>query len=157
MKKILTVLFLSFICTYTLQAADIEKEQLEGMIVKPSSNSVSQTIDRLEQIVKSKGVTVFLKLDHAQGAKKAGNDLRPTQLLIFGNPKLGSPLMMSKQTIAIDLPLKAIAWEDAEGKVWLAYNDPAYLAGRHHLNDRAPVIAKMTKVLNKFSNFAIGK
>ncbi len=153
MKKIIIVLLLGLALTSQLYAADSK----DGMIVKASANSVSVTMDRLEQVIKKKGVTVFLRLDHAKGAKKVGNDLRPTQLLVFGSPKLGSPLMISNQTIGIDLPLKAVVWEDADGKVWLAYNDPAYLSNRHNIKDRAPVFAKMTKVLNKFTNFAVGK
>ena len=156
MKNILLVLLLCFAYTQTLYATD-EKNNIDGMIIKSSMNSVSKTIDRLEEVLKSKGITIFLRLDHAAGAQKAGNQLRPTQLLIFGNPKLGSPLMMSNQTIGIDLPLKAVAWEDADGKVWLGYNTPEFLSKRHHIADREAVITKMTNVLDKFSNFAISK
>lgn len=155
MKKIILVLLICF--GYTQIVVANEKITIDGMIVKSSMNSVSQTIDRLEQVLKSKGITVFLRVDHADGAKKIGKTLRPTQLLIFGNPKLGSPLMMSNQSIAIDLPLKAIAWEDAAGKVWLGYNTPVSLSKRHHIDDREAVIAKMTKVLDKFSSFATSK
>ena len=153
MKKLLILLFLALTLTTQIHAAD----KMEDMIVKLSANSVNETMNRLEKVVKSKGVTVFLRLDHAEGAKKVGNDLRPTQLLVFGSPKLGSPLMVSNQKIGIDLPLKAVVWEDSDGKVWLAYNNPAYLSKRHNIKDRKPVFAKMTKVLNKFTNFATGK
>ena len=156
MKKLILVLLLCFTSTNILYAEDTQNN-INGMIVKSSMNSVSKTIDRLEEVLKSKGITIFLRLDHAAGAQKVGNQLRPTQLLIFGNPKLGSPLMMSKQSIGIDLPLKAVAWEDAEGKVWLGYNTPDFLSKRHHINDRQKVVNKMTKVLDKFSQFATSK
>jgi len=156
MKKLILVLLLCFAYTNTLYAEDT-KNNINGMIIKSSMNSVTKTIDRLEEVLKSKGITIFLRLDHAAGAQKVGNQLRPTQLLIFGNPKLGSPLMMSKQSIGIDLPLKAVAWEDAEGKVWLGYNTPDFLSKRHHINDRQKVVNKMTKVLDKFSQFATSK
>jgi len=88
-------------------------------------------MQRLETAVKSKGMTVFAHIDHAAGAAEVGMTLRPTDLLIFGSPKGGTPLMQSAQTIGIDLPLKALVWEDAEGHVWLSYNDPAWVARRH--------------------------
>jgi len=103
----------------------------EGLLTLPSSRSVKATVDRLTQALKEKGVTVFARIDHAANAAAVGMALRPTDLLIFGNAKAGTPLMQAKQTIGIDLPLKALAWEDAEGRVWLSYNDPAWLA-RHH-------------------------
>lgn len=155
MKKIIMLALLTL--STQIYAANIKQNISEDLIVKQSANSVNITMDRLEKIVKSKGVTVFLRLDHAKGANKIGNSLRPTQLLVFGNPKLGSPLMMSNQTIGIDLPLKAIVWEDSDGKVWLAYNDPTYLSKRHHIEDRKAIFTKMTKVLNKFTNYAITK
>jgi uncharacterized protein (DUF302 family) len=104
---------------------------VNGLTTVPSAHSVKDTIDRLESEVKSKGMTVFARIDHAAGAKDAGLPLRPTELLIFGNAKAGTPLMQAVQTIGIDLPLKALAWEDADGKVWLSYNEPAWLADRH--------------------------
>ncbi len=94
MKKLLLVLLLCFASTNILYAEDTQNN-INGMIVKSSMNSVTKTMDRLEEVLKSKGITIFLRLDHAAGAQKVGNQLRPTQLLIFGNPKLGSPLMMS--------------------------------------------------------------
>jgi uncharacterized protein (DUF302 family) len=88
-------------------------------------------MDRLEAAVKTKGMTVFARIDHAAGAIAAGLSLRPTEVLIFGNTKAGTPLMLSVQTIGIDLPLKALVWQDVSGKTWLSYNDPAWLAQRH--------------------------
>jgi uncharacterized protein (DUF302 family) len=102
-----------------------------GLTTIVSARGVKDTIDRLESEVKSKGMTVFARIDHASGAKKAGLPLRPTELLIFGDARGGTPLMQAAQTIGIDLPLKALAWEDAEGKVWLSYNEPAWIADRH--------------------------
>jgi uncharacterized protein (DUF302 family) len=106
---------------------------VEGLTTVPSAHGVKDTIDRLESDVKSKGMTIFARVDHAAGAKAAGLALRPTELLMFGNAKGGTPLMQANQTIGIDLPLKALAWEDADGKVWLSYNEPAWLAARHAL------------------------
>ncbi len=103
----------------------------DGLVTVPSTHDVKETIDRLENDMKSKGMTIFARIDHAAGAKAVGLSLRPTELLIFGNAKAGTPLMQAHQTLGIDLPLKALAWEDAAGKVWLSYNDPGWLAARH--------------------------
>jgi uncharacterized protein (DUF302 family) len=102
-----------------------------GLITVPSAHGVTDSIDRLEAHVKSKGMTVFARIDHAAGAEEAGLALRPTELLIFGNARAGTPLMQAHQSIGIDLPLKVLAFEDAAGKVWLAYNAPAWLVARH--------------------------
>jgi uncharacterized protein (DUF302 family) len=104
---------------------------VEGLTTVPSAHSVKDTIDRLESEVKSKGLTVFARIDHAAGAKAVDMPLRPTELLIFGNARGGTPLMQAAQTSGIDLPLKALAFEDAAGKTWLSYNEPAWIAGRH--------------------------
>jgi uncharacterized protein (DUF302 family) len=105
----------------------------DGLITIASNFSVKETIDRLASTVTSKGMTVFGRVDHSSGAAQVGMPLRPTEVLIFGNAKGGTPLMQAKQTIGIDLPLKALAWEDADGKVWVTSNDPAWLARRHGL------------------------
>jgi len=102
-----------------------------GMIDLPSPYSVPDTLARLESILKERGVSVFACVDHSGEAAKAGLAMRPTQLLIFGSPKGGTPLMVAAPSVAIDLPLKALAWEDERGKVWLSYNDPEYLQQRH--------------------------
>ena len=102
-----------------------------GLIPVSSAHGVKETIDRLANDLKSKGMTIFARIDHAAGAKAVGLTLRPTELLIFGNAEAGTPLMQSHQTLGIDLPLKVLAWEDAAGKVWLSYNAPAWLAARH--------------------------
>src|SRR5580704_5697813 len=102
-----------------------------GLTTLPSAHSAKETIDRLEAEVKSKGMTVFARIDHAAGAKAAGLALRPTEVLIFGNANGGTPLMQALQTTGIDLPLKALVWADPGGKVWLSYNEPAWIAQRH--------------------------
>jgi uncharacterized protein (DUF302 family) len=105
----------------------------DGLMTIASGFSVKETLDRLASTVTSKGMTVFGRVDHGAGAAQVGMPLRPTELLIFGNAKGGTPLMQAKQTIGIDLPLKALAWEDADGKVWITSNDPTWLARRHGL------------------------
>jgi uncharacterized protein (DUF302 family) len=127
----------------------------DGVVVKKSNHSVGETIDRLEAILTGKGLTVFARIDHQAGADKAGLDLRPTTLLIFGNPKLGTPLMQSAPTAAIDLPQKALAYEDAAGDVYLLYNDPAYLAARHGIAGRDAVLNKIAGALDKFTDAAV--
>ncbi len=113
-----------------------------GLITIPSAHSAKETIDRIESDVRSKGMTIFARIDHAAGAKEAGLALLPTLLLIFGNAKGGTPLMQDKQSIGIDLPLKALAWEDASGKTWLSYNDLEWLAKRHGLGAKVDNVVK---------------
>jgi uncharacterized protein (DUF302 family) len=104
-----------------------------GIVDKPSNHTVEQTVDRLKNILQSKGVMLFAVIDHSGEAQKAGMKMSPTKLLIFGNPKAGTPLMLAAPSIAIDLPLKILVWEDAQGRVWVSYNSPAYLQERHSL------------------------
>lgn len=104
-----------------------------GLITVASRFSVGETIDRLAAAVTSAGLLVFARIDHAKNAVQVGMELRPTELLLFGHPKGGTPLMLDKQTAGIDLPVKALAWEDEEGKVWLTYNEAKWLATRHEL------------------------
>jgi uncharacterized protein (DUF302 family) len=106
-----------------------------GMVHLKSPHSTTETMARLEAIVQSKGIAVLARIDHSGDAAKAGLAMHPTKLLIFGNAKSGTPLMIASPTVAIDLPLKALVWEDAEGKVWLSYNTPAYLKQRHAIPD----------------------
>jgi len=106
-----------------------------GMVHVPSKYSVEETCQRLESLVKSRGLTVFALIDFSGDAARVGLRMRTTQLLIFGNPKSGTPLMIASPSIALDLPLKALAWEDAQGKVWLSYNAAEYLKERHRLRD----------------------
>jgi uncharacterized protein (DUF302 family) len=104
-----------------------------GIVNKPSNHSVEQTVEALTTILKSKGVAVFALIDHSGEAEKIGLKMPPTKLLIFGNPKAGTPLMLASPSSAIDLPLKILVWEDAQGKTWLSYNSPEYLRERHGL------------------------
>ena len=106
---------------------------VEGFTTIPSRYGPKETIDRLEAEVKAKGLTVFARIDHATGAAEVGLPLRPTEVLVFGNAKGGTPLMQASQTVGIDLPLKALVWQDGSGTTRLAYNDPKYLATRHGL------------------------
>jgi uncharacterized protein (DUF302 family) len=108
----------------------------EGIIRKASPRSVPETLDRLEAILKTKGVQVFARIDHSGEATKVGLSMPPTQVLIFGNPRAGTPVMLAAPTSAIDLPLKALAWQDSAGQVWLGYNDPKYLARRYGLTEK---------------------
>jgi uncharacterized protein (DUF302 family) len=106
----------------------------DGLITIASNHAVKATIDRLAADLAAKGITIFARIDHAAGAAEVGLPLRPTELLIFGNPKAGTPLMQSRQTIGIDLPLKCLSWQDEAGLVWLSYNDLSWLAQRHGLD-----------------------
>ncbi|HXN98070.1 MAG TPA: DUF302 domain-containing protein [Candidatus Acidoferrales bacterium] len=107
----------------------------EGIISKASKYSVPETLDRVDALLRSRGIKIFVRVDHSGEAEKAGLKMPPTQLLIFGNPKGGTPVMLAAPTAAIDLPLKALAWQDSDGKVWLSYNDPEYLKNRYGLTD----------------------
>lgn len=129
----------------------------QGLVVKQSAHSVDETLDRLEQVLKTKGLTVFARIDHSAGAAKVQLDLRPTQVLIFGNPKMGTALMHSNQTVGIDLPMKVLSWKDKQDRVWVAYNDPAYLAQRHQIGDRGEIINKMSGALGKLTDKAVSK
>ena len=123
----------------------------DGLIVVPSAHGVSESLDRAEAIFKKKGITVMARVLHDQGAAGVGLELAPLELLIFGNPKLGTPLMQSNPTVGIDLPMKLLAWQDADGKVWLAYNDPAWFAARHGITDRDAVVTKLRNALKGIS------
>lgn len=105
--------------------------QANGLLELPSHHSVDETVQRLQQLLSEKKITLFVIVDHSGEASKAGLSLRPMKLVIFGNPQAGTPLMQASPKLGIDLPLKALVWEDGEGKVWLTYNDPSYLQQRH--------------------------
>lgn len=127
----------------------------DGLVTIESVHSVKDAIDRLESALRLRGVAIFARIDHAAGAARVGMPLRPTELLIFGNPKAGTPLMQAKQTIGLDLPLKLLAWEDAAGKAWLTYNDPHWLARRHGLDaSAAPAVEALAVVLANFAKAA---
>jgi uncharacterized protein (DUF302 family) len=128
---------------------------VDGLTTIPSSFGPQDTMNRLEAAVRAKGMTVFARIDHAAGASAAGLSLRPTELLIFGNAKAGTPLMQSVQTIGIDLPLKALVWQDTSGNTWLSYNDPAWLAKRHGLSgETEAAVGIMTTALGAVATAA---
>lgn len=124
------------------------------LVTKTSPHSVAETTDRLETAVTGAGATVFARVDHAAGAEKVGMDLRPTQLLVFGNPKLGTPAMLDNQTAGLDLPLRVLVYADAEGVVKVSYHAPASLAAAHGLPADAPYIKMMTGALDKLTGKA---
>ena len=128
--KIIPTLFLSLALATAANAA-------EGLIELKSSRNASETMNRFEALAKERGLNVFARIDHAAGAAKVGKSLRPTELLVFGNPQGGTPLIECAQTIGIDLPLKVLVREDAQGQVWLGYNDPLWIATRHGAADCA--------------------
>lgn len=128
----------------------------DGLIEMKSPYSVKETMSRLEQIVQERELNIFARINHAAGAAKVGKSLRPTELLIFGSPKGGTPFMQCVQTTGIDLPLKALVWEDADQQVWLGYNDPAYLADRHGVTD-CPVVEKLRKAMAGIAEAAVGR
>ena len=105
----------------------------KGLIDIPSNHSVHETVTKLEGILRAKGITLFALVDHSGEAAKAGMKMRPTKLLLFGNPRAGTPVMLAAPSSAIDLPLKILVWEDDQGKVWITYNSPTYLQTRHNL------------------------
>ena len=119
----------------------------DGIVNKPSNHSVDETLAKLQAILQAKGIAVFALVDHSGEAAKVGMKMRPTKLLIFGNPKGGTPLMLAAPSIAIDLPLKILIWEDDQGKVWVSYNTPEYLAERHdlppHFTENIAIIATL--------------
>ena len=130
----------------------------QGLTTMQSSFGPKDTMNRLEAAVQAKGMTVFARIDHAAGATAVGLSLRPTEVLIFGNAKGGTPLMNSVQTIGLDLPLKALVWQDASGDTWLSYNDPAWLAKRHGIGaETEPAVNNMTAVLNALAKAATTK
>jgi len=161
MKKLIAGLVIGLMVTGLVQAGDMhsgmQSNMHNGLVIKKSAFSVKVTLDRLENVLKKKGITIVTRWSHDAGAKKAGIDLRPTELLIFGNPKLGSHMFTSNQTAGIDLPMKALVWQDEKGQVWLAYNDPQYIADRHGIKDRAKIVKKMTGALKKLTDKATKK
>src|SRR6266576_1681028 len=115
---------------------------MEGLTSIRSRFSPKETMDRLEAEIRARGMTVFAQIDHSAGAVEAGLTLRPTELIIFGNARGGTPLMQSAQTVGIDLPLKALVWQDAAGKTWLSYNEPSWMVQRHHVTSAEQVVSK---------------
>ena len=129
---------------------------VEGLTTVPSNFGPKETMDRLETEIRTKGLEVFARIDHAAGAAEVGLNLRPTELIIFGNARGGTPLMQSVQTIGIDLPLKVLVWKDAGGKTWLSYNEPNWIAQRHSVANAEQVVNKMAAVLSAIARTAAG-
>jgi len=128
----------------------------DGLVAIKSPYSAELTMQRLEQQVTQRGLNVFARIDHAAGAAKVGTALRPTMLLVFGHPKGGTPFMICEQTVGIDLPLKALVWEDASAQVWLGYNDPAFIAQRHGIT-ACPVITKLQQTLKEIARATVAR
>jgi uncharacterized protein (DUF302 family) len=149
MRFIRTVIF---VLIATAWLPGVPAMSAEGLITVQSSFGPEETMNRLEAEVRAKGMTVFSKINHAAGAAAVGLPLRPTNLLIFGAAKGGTPLMQSVQTTGIDLPLKVLVWQDEAGKTFLSYNDPAYVAHRHGVGEAAkPVIQAMSGALKEMA------
>ncbi|PLX47523.1 MAG: hypothetical protein C0612_10660 [Desulfobulbaceae bacterium] len=138
-KTILMTLAIVFIA-FPAMASD-------GMVNVQSSFNVEETADRMESILKEKGMTVFNRIKHSEAAAAVGIELRNTELILFGNPKVGSPLMKCQQSAAIDLPQKALIWEDDKATVWISYNNPRYLEKRHNITGCEEVISKIERAL----------
>ena len=130
------------------------KTNQPGLVHVESQHSVADTAERLVQALENKGMTVFARIDHAAGAQSVGQSLPPTELVVFGNPKVGTPLMQCNPTVAIDLPQKALIWQDNADKVWLSYNKPQYLAQRHQLENCDAILTKIEHALANFAQAA---
>ncbi|UDL05943.1 DUF302 domain-containing protein [Marinobacter sp. CA1] len=137
-----------------LASVSLGAQAADGLVRVASEHSVAETADRLVTNLEARGMTVFDRIDHRAGAEGVGLTLPPTEVVVFGNPKAGTPLMHCAPSVAIDLPLKALVWQDADGNVWLGYNDPAYLAERHNIEGCDAVLAKMTQALANFARQA---
>ncbi len=150
MKKATFALLTALCLSFAASAAD-------GLINVQSQHSVTTTADRLEKILNKKGMTVFNRISHSKSAAKIGVQLRETELIIFGNPKAGSPLMQCAQKIAIDLPQKTLVYKDENNKVWIAYNDVEYLKNRHSVQSCEKVFLKIAKILATITKLAADK
>lgn len=147
--------FGAILCIVGLLLSGVKSMSADGIITLPSSFGAAETMRRLEAEIKARGMTVFAHIDHADGAAAIGLPLRPTDLLIFGAAKGGTPLMQSQQTAGIDLPLKALVWQDENGTTYVSYNDPAFIARRHGLADNTkPAVEAMSNVLKSIANKA---
>ncbi|MEH6444854.1 MAG: DUF302 domain-containing protein [Oceanospirillaceae bacterium] len=148
MLKIISILTVAACLTSQIAVAET------GIIAVKSKHDVTVTTDNLSAILKSKGMTVFSRIDHAAGAAKIGESIPPTQLLVFGNPKIGTKLMQCSPSAAIDLPMKALIWQDDKQQTWIGYNSPKYLASRHAIKGCDPVLNKVEQALANFANKA---
>jgi uncharacterized protein (DUF302 family) len=147
MRILLILLAAALLCTGALADS-------KGLVNVPSPHTVAVTADRLETALEAKGMKIFLRIDHAAGAAGVGRELAPTTLVIFGNPKVGAPLMQCARQVGIDLPQKALIWEDAAGTTWFSYNSPEYLRTRHAIQGCDQVLAKVSEALAGFAHAA---
>jgi uncharacterized protein (DUF302 family) len=147
------IVFVAAALALTMVAGSAQAE----LIRKQSPYSVAETADRFEGIVKGKDLTVFNRIDHAAGAKKVDKELRPTVLIIFGSPAVGTPLIQAQQTMGLALPLKILVWQDADNKVWVAYEKPSDMAAAHGLPADHPVIKRVTGAIDGLTNAAVKK
>jgi uncharacterized protein (DUF302 family) len=148
MKKILLLGVLTFLVSYSACAQD-------GLINLESMYTVQETADRFETAAKENGLTIFVRINHQNNAASVNMELRPTEVIIFGNPKVGTPLMQCAQEVGIDLPQKVLIFEDENEKVWLSYNNPDYLNKRHNIKGCDSVLSKIAGVLSKLSAAAV--
>lgn len=148
MKLMSLIIAVSLVTLSTFAAA------AEGLVAVRSPHSVAATMDRVEAQAKQRGLNVFARIDHAAGAAKIGKTLRPTQVIIFGNPQGGTPFMECAQTVGIDLPLKVLVWEDGMGQVWLGYNDPGFIAKRHDA-ENCSAVTNLNKALQGLSKASV--
>jgi len=149
MNRLLLVLCVSLLASAATFGAD-------GVIAVKSPFGPKDTMNRFEENAKQRGLIVFARIDHAAGAAKIGKTLRPTEVLIFGNPQGGTPFLECAQSVGIDLPLKALVWEDAQGQVWLGYNDPAFLATRHGATE-CPAVGNLGKALSGLAEATVAR
>jgi uncharacterized protein (DUF302 family) len=150
MKILFNMILFTTVITSTVHAA-------EGMIKKKSPYSVAETANRFEQLVNQKKLTLFARIDHAANARDANLRLNPSEVLIFGNPKVGTPLMHCSQSVAIDLPQKLLVWQAGDGQVWVGYNEPNYLKDRHAIKGCEQQLDKITSVLTNLTEKAISQ
>ena len=152
----LTTAVLALALPLTLALAATAAAAADGLVALKSPYPAKETMNRFEDNAKQRGLIVFARIDHAAGATRIGKTLRPTEVLIFGNPQGGTPLMECAQTMGIELPLKALVWEDAQGQVWLGYNDPAWLVSRHGAAE-CPAAQAVGKALSSLSETAVAR
>jgi uncharacterized protein (DUF302 family) len=152
MKKLVPLLFASA----ALATTGLPAHAADGLVAVKSPHTAKATMDKLEVLVKERGLNVFARIDHAAGATKVGKSLRPTELLVFGNPQGGTPFMECAQSVGIDLPLKALVWEDASAQVWIGYNDPAFLAQRHGVA-QCPAVEGLRKALGSLAEAVVAR
>ena len=155
LKRLFAPLGVAFVLAIFTMSAGAANTEGDGLIIKQSDFGVLKTLDRLGIALERAGITVFARIDHTKGAHSVGMELPPIAVIIFGSPKIGTPLMKSNPAVGLDLPLKAVAWKEDDGTVKLAYTDPAWLANRYAISDRDEVLKKMSGALAKFTEMAV--